>query len=146
MMDNDLHNRVFKTNVAINIMDIDDLIADEEEGESISTKGGLSEDEISSLMGQTDSEDGRPAEEKVLIGRVEKYFSRIKVAAIQLTGHLETGDMIEINSNGKVLALKVSSMQIDKNSVDVADKGDSIGIKVAKAVKPGSDVYAVRQQ
>lgn len=90
---------------------------------------------------QAGEEDAEDPEKGVLIGKVEQFFSKIHVAAIKLRGKLEVGDTIEIYSNDDIIKLKVSSMQIDKESVQSADDGDSVGIKVSIPVEAGSKVY-----
>lgn len=84
-----------------------------------------------------------PKEGRKIIGRVEHFFSKINVAAIELSGDLKIGDVIEISDGIETTTLTVTSMQINKQDVAEASEGDSIGIKVNNPVKPGSSVYLV---
>ncbi len=84
-----------------------------------------------------DGESGR-----LLIGTVEHFFDKINVAAITLNGDLKVGDTIEIDDGtGLVLTDEVTSMQIDRREVTEAGAGESVGIKLDRAVSRGSEVY-----
>ncbi len=76
------------------------------------------------------------------IGTVEHFFDKISVAAITLNGDLRVGDMIEIDDGmGLMLTQEVTSMQINRRDVTEAGSGDSVGIKLDRAVSRGSEVY-----
>ena len=75
------------------------------------------------------------------IGEVMDYFSKVNVAAIKLNGRLSIGDEIHIKGHTTDMTMTVWSMQIDKNPVDDASRGDSVGIKVNDRVRPGDKVY-----
>ncbi len=79
--------------------------------------------------------------EKKLLGKVMNFFSKISVAAIELTDTLKVGDTISIEGSTTQLELTVESMQIDRDAVDEAKSGDSIGIKVDEKVRGGDKVY-----
>lgn len=87
---------------------------------------------------RTDMQSGR-----VLVGTVEEFFDRINVAAIKLTQGLKVGDLIEIGNDEEAIRQRVSSMQIDRNDVDEAEEGDSIGIKLNHKVPLNSSVYKI---
>lgn len=78
------------------------------------------------------------------IGIVEKYFDKIGVVAISLTGELKAGDLIEIGSNEEHVRQRVQSMQINKQDVESAFPGDSVGIKMKYHVDEGSSVYKLQ--
>lgn len=140
-------------------MDIDDLMADDEEYRGMGQPGRssrISMDEFSDLFEETDTpnaDSGTNAGEsdesknahgddgRTLIGTVERFFSKIKVAAISVTGDISIGDTLMISGDNGDLTLTVLQMQIDKANVESAGDGDSIGIKVERAVSPGSRVY-----
>lgn len=75
------------------------------------------------------------------IGTVEYFFKKINVAAIKLYDGINVGDVIEIIGDNTIITQKISSMQIDKESVPEANKGDSVGIFVDNEVKKGYRVY-----
>jgi translation elongation factor EF-1alpha len=79
------------------------------------------------------------------IGKVMDFFSRPVVAGIEMTGVLKLGDKIHIKGHTTDIEMVVSSMQIDNNDVELAKKGDSVGIKVPDRVRPGDAVYKVTE-
>jgi hypothetical protein len=82
-------------------------------------------------------------EEKEM-GRVTDYFAKINVAALEITGEgLQVGDTIHIKGHTTDLQQTIDSMQIEKNSVSLAKKGDKVGIKVKDRVRPQDTVFKV---
>jgi translation elongation factor EF-1alpha len=78
-----------------------------------------------------------------LIGKVEIYFSKAEVAAIRLEAPLKKGDKIHIKGNTTDFEQKINSMQIDRKDIEIAKKGDSVGIKVQDKVRPNDQVFKV---
>ncbi len=79
-----------------------------------------------------------------LIGIVSHYFDKINVAAIKLTAPLKVGDKILFRDhNGNLFEQKITSMQINRQGISSARKGDEIGIKVNGRVHEGNKVYLV---
>jgi putative protease len=82
--------------------------------------------------------------DEVKIGMVSHYFGKIQVAAIELTeGGLAVGDTIHIKGHTSDFTQAVDSMQIDNASVDNAEKGQSVGIRVSEHARVGDDVFKV---
>ena len=79
------------------------------------------------------------------IGKISDYFAKIGVAAIELTGSLSVGDTIHIKGHTTDFEQKVESMQIEHQSVEKANPGDSIGIKVTERVRDHDLVYKVTE-
>ncbi|NLT35427.1 MAG: translation elongation factor-like protein [Gaiellales bacterium] len=76
------------------------------------------------------------------IGEVTRYFGKIGVAAIMITGTpLRVGDRIRIEGHGGELEQVVDSIQIDRESVQEARPGQEVGIKVDGPVRPKDMVY-----
>ncbi len=81
------------------------------------------------------------------VGVVDGFFSKIGVAAVQITGgELKVGDKIHIKGATTDFEQIVESMQIEKQNVEVAKKGDKIGIKVKEKVRPKDKVYKIIQE
>lgn len=121
---------------------IDDLIADEEEIDSKS--GSKPKQEVQHITPEDDEEtedDEGSSGGKVLVGVVERFFSKLNVAAIKLSRDLKVGDMVEIDNTYGPVQTIIVSMQIDRTDVEEASAGDSIGIKVDELVEQGSKVY-----
>jgi translation initiation factor IF-2 len=84
--------------------------------------------------------------EEEKIGLVIKYFSKPEVAAIELTdGALSLGDKIHIKGHTTDFEQEVDSMQIENSSVDHADVGSSVGIKVGEKVRSHDVVYRIKE-
>ena len=80
--------------------------------------------------------------EEEKIGLVSNYFSKISVAAIEITdGIVSVGDRLHFLGHTTDFESSVHSMQIEHKSVTVAKKGDSVGIKVSERVREGDKVY-----
>jgi len=78
------------------------------------------------------------------IGKVASYFSKIGVAAIDITkGTLKVGDKIHIKGHTTDFEQDVDSIQIEHQSMPEAKPGDSIGIKVKDRVRDHDVVYKV---
>lgn len=77
------------------------------------------------------------------VGEVFTFFSKVEVAGIKLTDTLNVGDKIHVKGSTTDFEQTVDSMQIDREPVQTAGKGDSIGIKVVDRVRPGDKVYKV---
>jgi translation elongation factor EF-1alpha len=78
------------------------------------------------------------------IGKVASFFSKIGVAAIDITkGTLKVGDKIHIKGHTTDIEQDVDSIQIEHQNVPEAKPGDSIGIKVKDKVRDHDIVYKV---
>lgn len=82
-------------------------------------------------------------EEEKPIGQISHYFSKIGVAVIDLTNSLNVGDNIRIVGGEVDFTQPVESMEIDREKIDKAKKGDSVGLKVEQKVREGYKVYKV---
>lgn len=84
--------------------------------------------------------------EETAIGKVEKFFGKISVAAIRITsGELKVGDTIKIKGHSTDFQQTVDSMQVEHQSVQKASAGDDIGIRVKEKVHENDKVYLVRE-
>tara|TARA_B100000378_G_scaffold252426_1_gene227718 strand:+ start:703 stop:957 length:255 start_codon:yes stop_codon:yes gene_type:complete len=76
------------------------------------------------------------------IGYVSKYFGQISVAAIEITaGKLSVGDTIHIKGHTTDLKEEITSMQIEHDAVEIAKKGDSIGVQVSDKARRKDKVF-----
>ena len=74
------------------------------------------------------------------VGKVSSYFEHVGVAAIKLSGDLNVGDTIKIKGHTTDFEVPIESMQIEREEVKSAKKGDHIGIKVPEKVRPNDTV------
>ena len=81
-------------------------------------------------------------EEKV--GRVEKFFAKPSVAAIEVTaGVLRIGDRLHFKGHTTDFEEIISSMQVENQPIEEAKPGDLIGIKVKERVRDNDTVFKV---
>jgi putative protease len=78
-----------------------------------------------------------------LIGKVVHYFDNISVAVIALDATLKVGDKIRIEGGETNFEQEVASMQIDREPMDKAKKGQEVGMKVEQKVRDGYRVFKV---
>jgi hypothetical protein len=84
---------------------------------------------------------GNAMEQK--IGKITHYFQKIGVAVILLEDNLDTGNEIHILGKHTDFHQKVTSMQIEHQTLTSATKGQDIGLKVIQAVHVGDEVFRV---
>ena len=81
-------------------------------------------------------------EEKV--GRVQKFFAKPSVAALEVTaGVLRVGDRIHIKGHTTDFEETITSMQVEREPVEEAKPGDLIGVKVKERVRENDTVYKI---
>ena len=82
--------------------------------------------------------------EEKKIGFVSNYFSKISVAAVEITdGTVSVGDTLHFLGYTTDCESRVGSMQIEHKSVSEAKKGDSVGIKVPEKVRENDKVFKI---
>ena len=79
------------------------------------------------------------------IGKITHYFGKISVAVIKLAGALKVGDTIKVKTHSGEFTQVVDSMQIEHASIQVAKKGDSIGMKVKDQTRQHDEVFVVTE-
>ena len=95
----------------------------------------------------SDQEHSSSTEKKAYIGRIQHYFSKKKVAILEVfAGDLSVGD--EIIVLGKNIGMKrkfVESMEIEHKQVDKVKKGQKVGLLI-EGVRKGNEVYVVKKR
>ena len=82
-----------------------------------------------------------------LIGKISHYFGNIGVAVLEITDEpVAVGDKIKVVGGETEFEQEIDSMQVDKNPVEKAEKGQSVGLKVSEKVREGYQVYKVEEQ
>ncbi|MFP4081940.1 MAG: hypothetical protein ACLFVG_04180 [Candidatus Aminicenantes bacterium] len=80
------------------------------------------------------------------IGKITHYFSKINVGVLELSkGKLEVGDTIHIKGHTTDFYQKVESMQVEHQSVDSAQPGEPVGLKVESPVRENDLVLKVTE-
>jgi hypothetical protein len=81
---------------------------------------------------------------EVKIGTITHYFSKVQVAAIELTdGELAVGDTVHIKGHTSDFTQEIDSMQIDRVDVPRAGQGQSVGVRVAEHARVGDEVFKI---
>ena len=81
---------------------------------------------------------------EIEIGKVTHYFSKVGVAAIQITQDvLRVGDTVHVKGHTSDFTQPIDSMQIDNKSVPEAAPGQSIGVRVKDHAREHDLVYKV---
>jgi putative protease len=75
------------------------------------------------------------------IGKVTHYFSRIRVAGIELSDELTVGDTVLIKGATTYFQQKVESMQLENQDIEKGEPGQLIGVAVQEKARPGDEVY-----
>jgi len=77
------------------------------------------------------------------VGEVDHYFANIDVIALKLQKPLKVGERIVIESPKGLFEQELLSMQINRQDVTIAKKGEDVGIKVKFEPQLGGSVYKV---
>ena len=80
---------------------------------------------------------------KTPIGKVTNFYSKIKVAVVELSAPIKKGDEIAIEGTTTEFTQTVESMQIDRQDIDSAKAGQAIGLKVKDRVRIGDTIYRI---
>ncbi len=85
---------------------------------------------------------GKAEPKESLVGEITHYFGNIEVAVIKISrGRLMVGDPLRIKGHTTDFRMTIGSMQIDRKPVDVAGRGQEIGVKVPEPVRAGDLVF-----
>jgi putative protease len=77
----------------------------------------------------------------VEVGQIKHFFSKISVAVLELTAPLSVGDRILVKGPSTDFEQVVESMQIEHQSIQRAEGGQSIGLKLAQPCRERDVVY-----
>jgi putative protease len=75
------------------------------------------------------------------LGRVEDYFAKVGVVALQLEKPLAVGDKVRVKGHTTDFSQAVESIQIEHESVDRARRGAEVGIKVKQKCRRGDRLF-----
>jgi translation initiation factor IF-2 len=81
------------------------------------------------------------------IGKITHYFSKISVGVLEVTkGDVRIGDTVHIKGHTTDYYQQIQSMQVEHASVEVAEKGMEVGLKVESSVREGDSVFKVTEE
>lgn len=85
----------------------------------------------------------KPVQEEE-VGIVEHWFGNIKVAGLKITQKsIQVGEMLHYKGHTTDFMQEIKSIQKEHKSIQVAKKGDEIGIEVKKIVREHDKVFKV---
>jgi U32 family peptidase len=93
------------------------------------------------------TENGEQKENKEFIGRVEKYWPKAEAAKVKIFNKkIKLGDEIYLLSDKTpIKRLSIESMEIEGKKVEIAKKGEEVGIKLPKCFK-GDEIYIINKK
>ena len=78
------------------------------------------------------------------VGKIVHFFPKISVAVVELSAPLRTGERVRIEgAHTPAFEQPVDSMQVEHARIAEARPGQSVGMKVAQAVREGDVVLRV---
>ena len=80
--------------------------------------------------------------EKV-VGKVDKYFAKISVAAVVLEDSVKVGDTVRFRGATTDFSQVVESIQVKHENLSEAGSGAEVGIRVKDRVRPGDSLLVV---
>ena len=80
-------------------------------------------------------------EDLIEIGNITHFFAKINVAVIELSLPLSVGDRIQIKGPLTDFEQTVDSMQVDRKTIQRAEGGQSVGLKLMQTVHQKDVVY-----
>jgi len=90
-------------------------------------------------------ENSASTEKKHFIGKISHYFSKINVATIKLVSELKVGDKIcIIGKSTGIINTEINRIEYQHKSINKAEKGQEIGIKVPAYVRKNDEVYVLK--
>ena len=91
-------------------------------------------------------EHSNATEKKHFVGKILKYYPKIKVATIKLVSELKIKDeIIVIGKTTGLISSKITSMEIKNKPVKKGIKGQEIGINISKKIKKNDEVYIIKK-
>ncbi len=79
---------------------------------------------------------------EILVGDVTHYFPKIMVCVVNVVGPpLRVGDSVRFKGRLTDFQQIVKSMQVESQDVNLAKKGQLVGIKVETIISPGDKIY-----
>ncbi len=75
------------------------------------------------------------------IGVVTHFYNHIKVAVVKFKEPVKVGAKVMFKGATTNFSQVISSMQYEHEAIKVAKKGQSLGMKVAKRVREGDEIF-----
>jgi acyl-CoA hydrolase len=79
------------------------------------------------------------------VGAVMHFYDRLSVAVITLSRPLHLGEVIHFLGKSTDFQQKVTSMQVEHNSVETVESGE-VALQVKQKVRPGDAVFRLASE
>ncbi len=80
----------------------------------------------------------------IQIGKVTHYYDKIGVAIVEVKNQpLKVGDKVRMSGHDNEFTQEVLSLQVEHQKVAEVPTGETAGLKVDQAVKPGDALYLI---
>lgn len=80
------------------------------------------------------------------VGRVVHYWTNIGVAGIEVTdGEIKVGDTLHIKGHTSDFSFKVESIHEEDKTIEKAEKGQKVGIKVPEHAREHDQIFLVKE-
>jgi putative protease len=89
------------------------------------------------------SGEGLAAIDGAYVGDVVHYYNRIGVAVLQIVEPIRVGDMLQIVGYSTDFRQRVTSLQIEHESVEEAIPGQDVAMKVEQRVRRQDKVFRI---
>jgi putative protease len=80
-------------------------------------------------------------DEVIEIGKVLNYYSKIKVAVVELSLPLSVGDRILIKGPSTDFEQNVESIEVDRKGIQRAEGGTNVGLKLVSLARQKDAVF-----
>jgi hypothetical protein len=80
------------------------------------------------------------------IGHVTHFYTRIRVAVLQLDAAVETGDFVHFLGHTTDFTQRVDSMEIEHQKIASAEPGQEVALKVISRVRAGDTVFKIIEE
>ena len=77
------------------------------------------------------------------VGKITHYYSNIGVAIVEVRDTLRVGDKIHVQGATSDFEQEIGSIQIEHETVETAEPGQVIGLKIEKKTREGDKVFVV---
>jgi len=77
------------------------------------------------------------------VGKITHYYSNIGVAIVDVSDVISVGDKIHVQGATSDFEQEIGSMQVEHDSVETAEQGQVVGLKVNEKVRGGDKVFVV---
>ena len=80
-------------------------------------------------------------DDTVKLGIITHYYTHLQVGIIKLDQDLNSGDKVLFKGHTTSFEQIINDMELDHKKVEVAKKGEEVGVKVSEKVREGDEVF-----